>query len=308
VFFVKKQLFSLFMSVFMLVSVLSVPCFASGEADEVSAVSEDAADEPTASPELSLALNEAEGTAEEPVLESAETAEPVTDGVSGTYRKSEARSMLAMINQFRTGSEAWCWNEDNTTKTVYNQAGGTQLKALTYDYDLEQIALQRAAELAESFSHTRPDGSMWSDLTYNGIHSWGENIAAGQTTAAEVFQDWQETDYDYSGQGHRRNMLSEEYAAVGIACFVYNGMTYWVQEFGYNVSNAEAPEEPVLLGDVDGDGQIDLKDVTALFQYVNKQRTDLPNAEAAYVTGGETITLKDVTRLFQYVNRQIDTL
>jgi hypothetical protein len=162
--------------------------------------------------------------------------------------------------------------------------------------------------LAESFSHTRPDGSKWSDLTYNGIHSWGENIAGGQTTAAEAFQDWQETNYDYSGQGHRRSMLSEDFTAVGIACFVYDGMTYWVQEYGYNVSNTEAPEEPVLLGDVDGNGQIDLKDVTALFQYVNKQRTDLPNREAAYVTGGETITLKDVTRLFQYVNRQIDTL
>jgi hypothetical protein len=103
-------------------------------------------------------------------------------------------------------------------------------------------------------------------------------------------------------------MLDEDFTAVGIACFVYDGVTYWVQEFGYDVSNAEAPEEPVLLGDVDGNGQIDLKDVTALFQYVNQQRTDLPNREAAYVTGGETITLKDVTRLFQYVNKQIDTL
>jgi uncharacterized protein YkwD len=232
----------------------------------------------------------------------------VTDGVSGTYRKSEARSMLAMINAFRTGSDAWCWNSDNTTKTVYNQAGGTQLKALTYDYDLEQIALQRAAELAESFSHTRPDGSKWNELTYNGIHSWAENIACGQTTAAEAFQDWQETNYDYSGQGHRRNMLSEDFTAVGIACFVSDGVTYWVQEFGYEVSNGEAPEEPVLLGDVDGSGQVDLTDVTVLFQYVNKQRSDLPNEEAAYVTGDEAITLTDVTRLFQYVNRQIDTL
>jgi uncharacterized protein YkwD len=308
VFFVKKRLFSLFMSVFMLVSVLSVPSFASGEADDTSAASEDEAQAQTASPEMSLAVEPVDEAAQEPVPASVETAAPVTDGVSGTYRKSEARSMLAMINAFRTGSDAWCWNEDNTTKTVYNQAGGTQLKALTYDYDLEQIALQRAAELAESFSHTRPDGSMWYELTYNGIHSWSENIAYGQTTAAEAFQDWQETNYDYSGQGHRRNMLSEDYAAVGIACFVYNGVTYWVQEFGYEVSNTEAPEEPVLLGDVDGSGQVDLKDVTVLFQYVNKQRTDLPNAEAGYITGGETITLKDVTRLFQYVNKQIDTL
>jgi hypothetical protein len=63
-----------------------------------------------------------------------------------------------------------------------------------------------------------------------------------------------------------------------------------------------------LKGDVDGNGKVDLKDVTLLFQFVNGQIDALDNAPAAEVTGDESIDLKDVTLLFQYVNGQIDTL
>ena len=34
------------------------------------------------------------------------------------YGQTEARTMLEMINQFRTGDEAWYWKSDNTTKYV----------------------------------------------------------------------------------------------------------------------------------------------------------------------------------------------
>ena len=47
---------------------------------------------------------------------------------SGTYYKSIARAMLPMVNELRTGPDAWYWNEDNTTKTVL-----TDLKELSYD-------------------------------------------------------------------------------------------------------------------------------------------------------------------------------
>ena len=49
--------------------------------------------------------------------------------------QSEARSMLTLINSFRTGDNAWYWNRDNRTKTVE-----TGLKGLTYDYQLEEVA------------------------------------------------------------------------------------------------------------------------------------------------------------------------
>lgn len=141
------------------------------------------------------------------------------------YGQTEARSMLSMVNKFRTGDDAWAWNESDTVKVRY---GG--LNKLTYDYGLERVAKLRAAEIALSYSHTRPNGSSCF-TAYAGGSYRGENIAAGYTTAKSVFAAWQETDEPYSGQGHRRNMLSGNFTAVGMGHVVFNGYHYWVQEF-----------------------------------------------------------------------------
>ncbi|MDO4942943.1 MAG: CAP domain-containing protein [Lachnospiraceae bacterium] len=153
-----------------------------------------------------------------------------------TYGQTEARTMLDMVNEFRTGDDAWEWNEDDTTKTTYSD-----LKELVYDYELEQIAMQRAAEISLSFSHTRPNGtSCWT--LYNSYQSCGENIAAGYATAEKAFEGWQETDKSYSGQGHRRNMLKSSFTAIGIGHAYFNGTHYWVQEFRNPASSVPAVE------------------------------------------------------------------
>lgn len=148
--------------------------------------------------------------------------------ITGTYGQTEARSMLQMVNSFRTGSEAWYWNSDNSTKTYCSG-----LSKYVYDYDLEAAAMQRAAEIAISFAHTRPSGEQWYSLLNNkGRYTMGENIAAGYTSAESVYMGWREDYDDYAGQGHRRNMLSSSFTAIGIGHFIYNGRHYWVQEFG----------------------------------------------------------------------------
>lgn len=152
------------------------------------------------------------------------------------YGQTEARSMLAMVNEFRTGSDAWYWNSDDSTK---KDLTGT-LSELTYDYNLEAIAMQRAAEIAVYYSHTRPNGSSWYSVYVNGTMSYAENIAAGYSTASAAFYGWQETNDSYSGQGHRRAMLSSSYTAIGIGHVYVNGTHYWVQEFGYSNSGASA--------------------------------------------------------------------
>ncbi len=153
-----------------------------------------------------------------------------------TYRQTEARSMLSMINEFRTGSDAWYWNSDNATKTTCSG-----LSALTYDYDLEKVAMQRAAEIALSFSHTRPDGtactSAYRDEGYS-YSACGENIAAGYTSASGAFTALQEAGLNYSGQGHRRTMLSSVYNVCACACVSCNGRYFWVQEFARTRSPA----------------------------------------------------------------------
>ena len=144
------------------------------------------------------------------------------------YGQTEARTMLAMINDFRTGDDAWEYTEDNNQVIKY-----TSLGKLTYDYELERIAMQRAAELAINFSHTRPDGSdCFSAYTSSFNYSTtGENIAMGYESAESVFAVWREDYEGYEGQGHRRNMLNSDYRSVGIGHVIYNGYDYWVQEF-----------------------------------------------------------------------------
>ena len=159
-------------------------------------------------------------------------ADTVTLNISGKYYQTTARSALSLVNSFRT-SNTWYWNSDNTTKT--NVSG---LNSLTYDYGLEQIAMQRAAEIAINWAHDRPNGeSCFTVKDSAGNQSWGENIAAGYGSAEAVINGWREDNENYGGQGHRRNMLHEGFTAIGMACFEYLGTKYWVQEFSYYTKN-----------------------------------------------------------------------
>lgn len=152
-----------------------------------------------------------------------------------TFGQTEARAMLQMVNDFRTGDEAWYWNSDNETKIWLED-----LQPLTYDYTLEKIAMQRAAETALSFSHTRPDDTRCFSIYDEYVWAWstaGENIAAGSSTANGAFLQWKEDNQNYSGQGHRRNMLNRNFKYIGIGHCVFNGRHYWVQALANGYSS-----------------------------------------------------------------------
>ena len=152
--------------------------------------------------------------------------------ISVEYGQTEAREILDMINDMRTNPyDAWYWDQMNTTRI----ACGT-LSKLQYDYDLERVAMKRAAEIALFYAHERPMGGYAGDIyKQENISSryTGENIAAGQTTASQVNFAWREDNDLYDGQGHRRNMLSSKFNCVGIGHVYYNRTHYWVEEFAY---------------------------------------------------------------------------
>ena len=77
-----------------------------------------------------------------------------------------------------------------------------------------------------------PDGTDCFTSYPSGLMAMGENIAAGYTSAESVTEAWKETDDDYAGQGHRRNMLASMFKQVGIAGYMYHGRMYWAQAFG----------------------------------------------------------------------------
>lgn len=154
--------------------------------------------------------------------------------ISVKYGQTEARRILDMINELRTSpTDAWAWDKTDTKQVAY-----PGLKELVYDYDLERLAMKRAAEIALSYDHTRPNGqNPFTIYTEENITRWdtGENIAVASpnvySKAEAVNNGWREDNEPYAGQGHRRNMLDYKFTCVGVGHVTYNGYDYWVEEF-----------------------------------------------------------------------------
>ena len=120
-----------------------------------------------------------------------------------------------------------------TNAVRYRALGGNM--ALNYEYDavLEKVALQRAAEIAVSYSHTRPNGKPFSSAFPSGYRSFGENIYAGkvgnEVTAQYV---WERSTEAFEGQNYRSNLISTEFRSMGAAHIYAGGYHYLVIEFG----------------------------------------------------------------------------
>ena len=152
--------------------------------------------------------------------------------MDAAYQQTEARKMLDLVNGFRKSEDAWYWDSSDTEKISVEGLGDLQ-----WDYNLEEIAMERAAEISLLFEHTRPDGTRCFTAFENGsgyTYTWeGENIAYNYSNTPQyAFDQWKEQNENYAGQGHRRNMLNTQYNAIGIAQVVYMNRHYWVMELG----------------------------------------------------------------------------
>ncbi len=102
----------------------------------------------------------------------------------------------------------------------------------TYD-SLTKAAQIRAPEIVTLFSHDRPDGTscftaMDQTGATKGAYTWGENIAAGNATAAATVEQWM------NSPGHRANILNAKFTHIGVGYQHSAGSTYghyWVQMF-----------------------------------------------------------------------------
>lgn len=105
------------------------------------------------------------------------------------------------------------------------------LEALTMDEKLMKAAQDRAKELTKSFSHTRPNGTscftIFEKYKITPTAS-GENIAAGQRSAAAVMDSWM------NSPGHKENIMNNRFKKIGVGLVIVpNDMYsyYWVQMF-----------------------------------------------------------------------------
>ena len=108
------------------------------------------------------------------------------------------------------------------------QAG---LKELKMDLELSKVAKAKSEDMRDNnyFSHTSPTyGSPFDMMKSFGIgYTYaGENIAAGQTSAAAVMKSWM------NSPGHKANILNENYTYIGIG-YAKGGTysRYWTQQF-----------------------------------------------------------------------------
>ncbi len=105
------------------------------------------------------------------------------------------------------------------------------LAPLQGDWQLSRVARYKSADMRDRgyFSHTSPTYGSPFDMmkSFNiSYRTAGENIAAGQTTAAQVVQEWM------ASPGHRKNILSANYTHIGVG-YAKGGSygTYWTQMF-----------------------------------------------------------------------------
>ncbi len=130
--------------------------------------------------------------------------------------------MLQLVNQARSQARH-CGTQ------AFDSAGPVQLNG-----QLHRAAAAHAADMAEHsyFSHTGRDGSQIGDRASRAGYAWrriGENLAAGQTTAAAAVQGW------LASPSHCANLMQPVFTEMGLA-YAVNPQSregiYWVQVLG----------------------------------------------------------------------------
>lgn len=155
-------------------------------------------------------------------LEEVEKPDEVELYAYGTFEEKMAFEVLEQVNQARL---------DNG------------LEKVTMDETLMEKAMQRAAECAVYYNHTRPNGeSCFTVLDGGYLYGCAENIAYGYTTSAGVMNGW------LNSQGHYENIMGSDYTHIGVGSFTQNGTTYWVQLFSvYGQSECTEKENSTEL-------------------------------------------------------------
>jgi hypothetical protein len=101
---------------------------------------------------------------------------------------------------------------------------------LTMSAELSKLAMLRAMESSINWTHTRPDGTLCLTVTLNGKGYSGvilaENIAAVHKTPEAVMESWMKS------EGHRTNIMNNDFKQIGVGCFETADIFYWVQLFG----------------------------------------------------------------------------
>ena len=171
-----------------------------------------------------------------PAVPQEPTVPTVNVTISGDLRYDYAREVASSVNSIRSSQG---------------------LSQLMLSKGLTELAMQRAAEIAINFSHTRPNGMSLSisETFINGntetylspsgdVLVAAENIAAGSRTPDGVMDNWM------NSPTHRSNILTASFNQIGVGCFVHDGIYYCVQLFSPYQASSSVSRDGVLPADV----------------------------------------------------------
>ncbi|WP_164986243.1 CAP domain-containing protein, partial [Streptomyces roseicoloratus] len=134
---------------------------------------------------------------------------PTATGGSGPTSSSDAAQVIELANAER--AKAGCGPlTEHTLLTRAAQGHSDDMAARDF------------------FDHTNPDGADPGDRVTAAGYRWstyGENIAMGQRTPADVMKAWM------NSPGHRANILNCSFKEIGIGIHTAGG-PYWTQVFG----------------------------------------------------------------------------
>ncbi len=152
---------------------------------------------------------------------------PMAAPLAGNPAGGRARvdsSLLAAVNQARSRARK--------CGSVFHAAAAP----VAWSDKMGNAALKHAGDMASKgfLSHTGSDDSSSDERLSREGYPWrtvGENIAVGQSTAAEVVRDW------LTSEGHCRNIMSPDFHEIGAAYAFgpYQGshfVKYWTLVLG----------------------------------------------------------------------------
>ncbi len=138
-----------------------------------------------------------------------------------TVKAKDSGSSSVVNNPYQSYAE-------EVLNLVNKERTNNGLSKLTLRNDICAIANERAKEILNQYSHTRPDGTkVYESIVFewNMANTAAENLAKGQNSASEVMNDWINSDT------HRKNILDSRYSGLGVGFYENNGVCYWVQIF-----------------------------------------------------------------------------
>ena len=142
--------------------------------------------------------------------------------------KITATMILLSLSVFCTAYAHTCSPEEESQRTIEEineERANVGICPVCGEKHLGDCSCQRAHEVCNNFSHTRPDGSPY--YTVGPDYVYGEILGRGANSSEQIVDEWM------GSECHRQEILNPNYNDVGVTVLDNGGKRYWVVEFGY---------------------------------------------------------------------------